>query len=601
MKPLFPISLLAATIALSACNSSDDDNNGGGNGGGSEPMPFNGSLQLVDRHASGVFDEGASEIVAYHARSHSAYVTNSDAGHLDQIDLSSLGTEPAATPYSIADLESIPFAYPNIAEPNGSDPIDLGGANSVAVYGDLMAIAIEADDKQDRGVVAFYQLDATGVGTLIDTVLVGALPDMVTFSPDGTLVLVANEGEPSDNYVIDPEGSVTIIDIIDGVPADTGTHLDFNAFDNNIDPNVIVGNNPDPETITVSQDLEPEYITVSADSSTAFVSLQENNAIAIIDLTVPSVTDIFALGFKDYGLEANAVDIDRNDDAAVLIAHAGLYGRYQPDSIATYSVNDTHYIVTANEGDAREYIDDDILEEDCSATAQSDTRTNTTYLWDDECIVYKDEWRAKDLSDDEAPHSDATYSSDVQAIIDAEDSYEDIVVSGDLGWDTDTNEYTALYSFGARSFSIFSEDGTLVFDSEKDFEMITAQEYPEYFNSTDGETGIDSRSDDKGPEPEALAIGEVDGYTLAFIGLERMGGIMVYDITDPEDVVFVEYVNHRNYELEEPEVDGLESAGDLAPEGFKFVSAADSPNGNPLLLVANEVSGTMTVYQIVTE
>ena len=89
----------------------------------------------------------------------------------------------------------------------------------------------------------------------------------------------------------------------------------------------------------------------------------------------------------------------------------------------------------------------------------------------------------------------------------------------------------------------------------------------------------------------------------AFIGLERIGGVAVYDISNPLAPVFVDYVNNRD--LTQPvslEVEGEDvsnpAAGDLGPEGLLFIKAEDSPNGKPLLVTGNEISGSTTVLEI---
>lgn len=154
-----------------------------------------------------------------------------------------------------------------------------------------------------------------------------------------------------------------------------------------------------------------------------------------------------------------------------------------------------------------------------------------------------------------------------------------------------------IYSYGARSFSIFDEDGELVYDSGSDFETIIAEEFPTLFNTNNDdvppEDGFDSRSDDKGPEPEAITVGAIGDSLYAFIGLERVGGIMVYDVTDPTDPFFVEYVRSEEFEGE------LGPSGfDLGPEGIVFVDAEASVSGSPLLIVTYEVSGTISVFKI---
>lgn len=579
LRTTFAITLVAAAVSM---GTSQADNH----------TPI--SVELLDRHASGLFDEAAAEIVAYHKKSHSAFVTNADANSIDHIILSGLSGDVAADPYRTAGLTSDRIELPSSVTLFNGETIALGGPNSVAVSRDIMAVAVEADTKTDPGAVLFYDLDKDDNATFIKAVKAGALPDMVTFSPNGKLVIVANEGEPNDNYTVDPEGSITVIEIKRGTAQDEGTQLSFVAFNNNLDANVLIGNNPSPETTTAAQDLEPEYISVSEDNRWAFVSLQENNAIAKVSLRGDyEITDVMPLGFKDHSIASNSLDADRENEAPLLVTHNGLFGRYQPDSIASYKVKGTNYIVTANEGDAREYIDGDISEANCSAAAQNDARSNTTYLWDDECIVYKDEWKIEDLMEDEAPHSSATFSANAAAL---NESIPDLVVSPTLGYNAQTNSYDSLYAFGGRSFSIFNEDGELVFDSGNDFETITAERFPDVFNSTDNETEIDNRSDNKGPEPEALTLAEIGKNTYAIIGLERMGGFMIYDITDPMDVQFVDYINHRNYDVD-PEAD-MANAGDLAPEGMAFVTKKDSPTDHALLLIANEVSGTMVVYQL---
>lgn len=166
-----------------------------------------------------------------------------------------------------------------------------------------------------------------------------------------------------------------------------------------------------------------------------------------------------------------------------------------------------------------------------------------------------------------------------------------------LGDTDDDGDFDELYSYGARSFSIWDKEGALLFDSADELEQITASVLPLDFNASDNENNsFEDRSDDKGPEPEGVVVGEVDGEHYAFIGLERIGGIMVYNVENPSTPTFVTYINTRDF-LGDP-VAG--TAGDLSPEGLTFIAAADSSNGKPLLVVAYEVSGTTTVFEIDT-
>jgi hypothetical protein len=162
---------------------------------------------------------------------------------------------------------------------------------------------------------------------------------------------------------------------------------------------------------------------------------------------------------------------------------------------------------------------------------------------------------------------------------------------GDIDGDGD---FDVLHSFGGRSFSIRDTQGNLVFDSGDQLERITAALLPNYFNASNDNNTRDSRSPSKGPEPEGLAIGQAYGRTYAFVGLERIGGIASYDITDPHAPIFVDYVNHRDF------LTAINSglAGDLGPEGLLFIKGENSPTGTPLLVTGNEVSGTTTIFAI---
>jgi hypothetical protein len=333
--------------------------------------------------------------------------------------------------------------------------------------------------------------------------------------------------------------------------------------------------------------LEPEYVAISDDSATAYVSLQENNAIAEVDLATGTLTDVWALGFKDHRSPGNELDVSNRDDV-INIRNWPVYGVYMPDSVATYTVNGVPYVVTANEGDSRDYA------------------------------AHVDELRIKDIGGTNSlslPLADVlTFGADYNqdGVVDASDFLEnealgrlkiitDLGVTGAncdaTGTEPQNCTYEALYAFGARSFSIFNaESQTLVFDSGNDFERITAERNPAGFNASNDSNAGDDRSDDKGPEPEGVELAVIDGRTYAFINLERVGGVMVYDITEPERAEFVQYVNDRDFTLADADLDA--GVTDLGPEITHFISAEDSPSGNALLLVSNEVSGTLAVYQI---
>jgi len=484
------------------------------------------TLTVLGTYVHGSFDEGAAEIATYDAATNTVYVVNGESQTIDMLDI----TDPTApTLKGQIDVTEV-----------GASP------NSVAVFNGIVAVAIEADPAQDPGFVGFYNAD----GSFISSVTVGALPDMVTFAPDGAKVLTADEGEPSGDYTVDPVGSISIIDISGGVEAASVTSVNFESID--MDAAVrIYGPNATP-----AQDIEPEYITVSPDSATAYVTLQENNALGVIDLAAGTVTAVIPFGFKDHSQPGNELDAGK-DDGVINIANWPVFGMYQPDSIVSYTSGEELYLVTSNEGDTRDYDG------------------------------YSEEGELGEAAVDEAFPGLADLLTE-EAIL----GLEIVTSTGDTDGDGDLD---ALYLPGARSFSIWTPDGTQVYDSGADIERITSEAYPEDFNSTNDENGdFDGRSDNKGPEPEGLALGVIGESTYAFVGLERIGGIMVYDITDPMAVTFVTYVNNRDFSGDAE----AGTAGDLGPEGVLFISAENSPTGANLLVVTNEISGTTTIYEI---
>jgi DNA-binding beta-propeller fold protein YncE len=553
-----PIALpLCATVALlGGCATSNNEQAG---------ATTSIELSFLGRYESGIFDGSAAEIVAYDAKTQETFVINANSGKVDVLSMSN----PAA-PYKIKTLD----VSADVATLTG---LSLGAANSVSVHSGIMAAAIEAKPKQDMGYIAFYNINDH---TFITAVKVGALPDMVTFSHDGKQVIVANEGEPNDEYTVDPEGSVSIITLPNDITTLTQsdvTQVTFRDFNNS---GSRASERPDGLRIfgpnaSVAQDLEPEYVTVSKDNRYAFVSLQENNGIAKIDLMKKSVSTIWALGTKDYNQTGNELDVS-DKDKTIQLKNWPVLGLYQPDTIASYTVSGKTYLVTANEGDSRDYKG------------------------------FSEEYRVKELADELNSRLALTspLKHEIEGKLDDSRNLGRMKFTSTLGAQDckltkgapNNCTYTQLYGYGARSFSIWSGDtGEQVFDSGSDFERITAKALGEKgFNASNDSNKTDARSDDKGPEPEALTVGQIDGRTYAFIGLERVGGIMVYDITVPKKSQFIQYLTSRDFDAK---VD-TSAAGDLGPEGMAFVSKEDSPSGQALLIVGNEVSGTTSVYGI---
>lgn len=510
------------------------------------------ALTPIGTYETGVFDESAAEIVQVHGDR--IFAVNAQDGTVMVLDYSD--------PTNITHLFNI-----------GS----TGVANSVAVRADgLGVIAFEAQVKTDPGHLVFFDATAhDAASATLGTVTVGALPDMVTFSPDGAYAVVANEGEPSEDFTIDPEGSIAVVTLPEALAAPNQSDVriaNFHAFEGGVlhEDVRIFGPTPHGDDLPVSRNLEPEYITVQG--GTAYASLQEANAIAVVDLASATVTAVEPLGFKNHGLAANALDPSDRDDKVELRAYEGLYGTYMPDAIESFVAADgATYLVTANEGDAREWGD---------------------YV---ESVRVKN-LAKKDGTPDEgygpvcatSPLGDKTGDADLGRLN----------VSIEEGFNVDTGCYDELYAFGARSFAIWNTQGDLVWDSGSAFEEITSAAIPRFFNSNHSESNLEGRSDDKGPEPEAVAVGQIGDRTYAFIGFERVGGIAVYDVTAPASPSFVTYVNNRDFAYSVEDGNALAPAGDLGPEGLAFVGADQSPTNTPLLVVGSEVSGTVTVFEI---
>jgi hypothetical protein len=478
------------------------------------------------------------EIVVHDPASQRLFTTSAVAGYLDVVDFSN--TE---APSVINSINMNPY----------------GGVTSVAVKNGIVAVASPNAQEHLDGSVVFFTTD----GVFQKQVTVGALPDNISFTPDGTKVLTANEGQPNSDYSIDPEGSVSIIDISGGIAALTQanvTTLLFTAYNGGTaEANLISsGVRKLKLTSTMSQDFEPEYITTSADSQKAWVTLQENNAVAEINLGSNTITSVWALGTKDMSLPGNGADISDNNNQ-ILIANWPIKSYYIPDAVANYNVGGTNYLITANEGDEKEYTG---FEERTTIGAGTYGLDATQY-----------------------PHA---------AMLKKAHNAGRMRVTN-LNGNTDADaQFEQIFSVGTRSFSIFNADTKqLVYDSGDDFEMYTATapSINALFNSDSESNGFKTRSRAKGPEPEGVTIAEIAGKTFAFISLERVGGVMVYDVTDPNNVEFVDYKNSRSVSA---------YTGDHGPEGITYVKGADSPNGKPYVIVANEISGTLTIFEVDT-
>ncbi|WP_125779137.1 choice-of-anchor I family protein [Pseudoalteromonas rubra] len=543
-------------------------------------MSGNLSAQLIGRAVLNVASpEGAAEIVAYHRASQRIFALDS-SGDTPQIAIIA-AAQIDADKLSKDNQGVVTNTNLTVTQTIAVSEVVAADANSLAIHGDMLAVAM-ARATGETGFVLVYNI-AEQTPQLLKSVEVGYLPDMVTFNQDGSKILVANEGEPAGDYSVDPQGSIAIIDINDGQVAGQATLLGFEAFNAQqaqLQAQGVVFANPTGRTIkgqvintSVAMDLEPEYVTVSKDNRYAYVSLQENNALAIVDLSDNSLT-IKGLGYKDWGKWT--LDASDKDDGINLRSYPGLYGMYQPDSIATYQWQGANFIVTANEGDGREYFFSAADETECTANGGLD------YDKDDGCLAYTDEIRAKDL----------TLADNFAYINNDNDDLGRLKVTTVMGDQDNDGQYEKLYTYGARSFSIWDQNGARVFDSGDEIVRITSALHGAQFNNDEDTNEGDTRSDAKGAEPEALTLGQIGERTYAFVGLERMGSILVYDVTNPFNVTFTTYLINRGLE------EGADISGDLAPEGMTFVSAEHSPTSTPLLIVGNEISGSIAIWSL---
>ncbi len=406
------------------------------------------------------------------------------------------------------------------------------------------------------GVVALINASNLA-GGIYGTYPAGALPDMITTTSDAKHLLVANEGEPNETYTKDPEGSVTIIDISDNASGTWSKATTIRFTDKDFPASF---RNLGPHGTSNAQDAEPEYIT--SNNGKAYVTLQENNALAIIDIEKATVDRIVNLGYKDGTASGNEFDASNKDDAIALRKWPVLM-MYQPDSIASLVIDGKTWLFTANEGDAR-------------LRPNEETIKDSNGAWIEEGALFSEETRVGKVR------------LDAQSFINWKSTLQDNAELGRLKMSTaqgdldNDGDFDRLYVYGARSFSVWDGNtGALTWDSGNAFAQILATRAPDYFNANSDKK--DDRSDDKGAEPEAILAAHIDGHNLVFIGLERAGGIMVYNVDTPTNPVFKQF---------------LHTAGDYGPEGLALIKKADSPTGKNMLLVGNEKSDSIVVYTI---
>lgn len=411
-----------------------------------------------------------------------------------------------------------------------------GGVNSISIRNGIAAVAFNNPTVRDGlGSVQFFDttafLGAATVGAAnLGGVAVGNVPDMVTWSADGSKVLVANEGERyvASGTTFNPAGSVSVIDFNAAAPGTSAvTTVGFTAFDGQESALRAAGVRIQAG-LAASIALEPEYIAISPNGNTAHVTLQEANAIGVLDLNTRAFTSIVPLGLKDYSLPGNQID-PTDQDTGVAFRNVPVKSMYMPDGIAAYTAGGSTFYVMANEGDA--FTDDGDLRRLSSSA------------------IVLDPTAFPNAADLKQPGNLGRLN---------------VSLIGADGLGAGPTGFTEIVSYGGRSFSIRDADGALVYDSG---DILDKQAHA---------LGLyaDSRSDDKGVEPEGVALFTVAGRTLAFIGLERTtrSVVAVFDITDPANSTFLQMIA--------AEV----GSGEVRPEGLLAFEA----NGKILLAVANE-------------
>lgn len=518
-------------------------------------------LRVVGTCRTGPFDASACEIAAWHPASSRLLVTSAAAG-------------------------LVPVSVGTDLRLSAADARAMRGISSVAVHGDIIAICGSGPDASSVGEVTI--LDP--LMNELATIPVGHGPDMLAFTPDGRTLIVANEAEPSEDGSADHPGTLSIIDLSKGASQPSIRHVTFESFEPQADALRARGLHAPMPGRSLVQQLEPEYVTVSPDGRWAFVSMQEANAIAVVDIANARCIALEPLGLKDFG--ATGVGLDPSDkDGGPAIARWPIHGLYQPDTLACFMHGNELFVASANEGEPRDY----------SFWSEVQRVSDLKHRDGGSAPALDPAAFPAEVPDGAGPELQLRTPARLRAA-DGAGRLQVSRVAGDADGDGD---YDTLIAFGGRSASIWrvrcDDAGTpqgleLAWDSGSAIERTVLERMPKAFNADhDKGNSADARSDVRGPEPEGLAVADIGGRRILFVGLERPGGVIAWDISDPRAPTLATYANRRD-----PQVDAQDAAGDLGPEGLLFIPAATSPTGKPLLAVCNEVSGTLTLLEILS-
>ena len=583
---LVPRSLLIALSAtVVACSGSSNSNN-------PPPPPQNPpsavSLTLLSRYSSGQFGVGAAASVAYYGGNRTTLIANRHSNRIEVVSL----TNPA-TPQMTAQIDASGDAATALGRA-------MGAVAAVAAYDDTdatmdrdrIAVTVMGVGRTDNGAVVVYKAADRSRVAVLQT---GVGPQAVAFSQDGRYVITADKGAPAPDYSVDPEGSISVVDLTPTpvAPATTApaaiSVLDFRAFN-------VTGVTPIPATsreteiqadvrftnrsgATRAHDFDPVAVTTAVNSR-AFVSLQENNAMATVALNPARIETIVGLGSKDFNTSTSSMDASDQDAGGALTARP-VRGFRQPGALLAFRNTDEVLLITANTGAPR------------MLPGLDETTRAATLLLDSTVFP-----------------TAATLQQNAnlgRLIVSAAEGNAPATGTGTGAVPQDPDRET-IFTFGARSFSIIRTTGFPIFDSGNDFERVTLERLTTNFNSAANANGTgDTRSDDQGPAPKAVAIGQIDGAAFAFIGLSEVGGIMVYAMDSTlRSARFLEYKSDRTFNVAASNPDGNgdgapdsnPAAGDLGPSQMIFVPISASPTADSLLIVGNAVSGSTTVYAV---
>ncbi len=529
--------------------------------------PNGSELKFVGRYVTGA-GLGGAEISAVDTASKRLFITNGAKNTIDIVDISNL-------------------KKPKLIKAVSFTSAGATGIQSVAAKNGVVLVAAQMASATSPGRIFVMDVNGKLRAGLASGIEVGVLPDHVSISPNGNYAIVANEGQPA-NYCLtngalpettDPLGSISIINLSSKTP--TAKTIDFKSYEERKNGITYAGGRIFGPNASLAQDIEPEYAAFSADSTYAYVTLQENNSIATVDVESGTIINIVGLGVKNHNLFNAGLDSSDRDNKIDIVAR-NIQGMYLPDAIGTIDAGGNTYMVTANEGDAREYA--------CLLGGTDATK------------VEAEDPRLADVADTTV---DSTFRGSGIAGRMKVTQFSPANISGETI--RSTTKVKDAFSFGTRSFTVWKSNlnngvfpADRVFDSGDAIERIITQERPlgvfnaDWNTSTGFINGFESRSASKGPEPEGLAIGKAYGRTWMVLALERDNGLMLYDMTNPVKPMFRQYINKAvpggNIQ------DG--TAGDVSPEGVLFLEADQSPTGKPMVVVSYELSGSVAFFEL---